>query len=640
MRISVTASPLLHASPVGPIHSDTGRHLPLGLDSVTVTGGSWAPYLERNALTTIPHAQSWMEKLGWVGNFAAVVEGSIAAVREGREFSDSDVYKLMEAMAWEIGRTGDPDMERRFQELAAVITPAQESDGYLNTRFGHEGQEPRYSNFEWGHELYCAGHMFQAAIARLRTTGPDDFTAAAVRVADHLCEIFGEGGRDAVGGHPEVETALVELGRTLDEPRYTALAARFLDLRGRGLLGEIEFGQQYFQDDEPVYEATVLRGHSVRALYLAAGAIDAAVEAGDDERVEAIRAQFDRTLARRTYITGGMGSQHIDESFGGDFELPPDVAYCETCAGVAAVQVAHRVLLWTGDEAYADVIERCLFNVVTASLSADGDAFFYVNPLQQRTEGTTPEADRPTPRASSSQRAPWFSVSCCPTNIARTLASLPAYVATTSGDELAIHQFVTGAVQANLAGTEVALEFTTDYPADGDITARVATGAGAWTLGLRVPSWCEGAAVTVNGQVAEAAVEGGKLLLSRTWAAGDVVTLSLPMPARFTWPDPRIDAVRGQVAVERGPLVHCLESADLGADVEEAVVDVAAGLQVVDGDVLAAISRRSVEEVPWAYSPTPMAGTHTGEARRVRLQPYREWGNRGPGTMRVFLPTA
>lgn len=607
---------------------------------MTITGGSWAPYLERNARVTIPHAQSWMEKLGWVGNFRAVVDGTIAAVRQGREFSDSDVYKLMEAMAWEIGRTGDEDMERRFRELTAVITPAQEADGYLNTRFGHDGQEPRYSDFEWGHELYCAGHMFQAAVARLRTTGSDEFTAAAVKVVDHLCEVFGEGGRDAVGGHPEVETALVELGRMLDEPRYIRLAERFLELRGRGLLGEIEFGQQYFQDDEPVYEASVLRGHSVRALYLTAGAIDAAVESGDDAKVEAIRAQFDRTLARRTYITGGMGSRHMDESFGEDFELPPDVAYCETCAGVAAIQVAHRLLLWTGDEAYADVIERCLFNVVTASLSAEGDAFFYVNPLQQRIEGSAPEADEPTPRASSSQRAPWFTVSCCPTNIARTLASLPAYVATTSGDELALHQYVTGTVRAAVAERDVELEMITRYPADGEVGIRVVAGTGQWTLALRVPAWCEGASVQVNGKSVDASVRGGKLQLSRIWADGDVVTLSLPMPARFSWPDPRIDAVRGQVAVERGPLVRCLESADFGADVEGAVIDVAAGLEVTDGDVLATIAQRTVEEKAWAFTSNPASGASLGTPRRVRLQPYREWGNRGAGTMRVFLPTA
>ncbi len=635
----MTASSVRTHSPVGPICSDAGIHHPLGLDAVTITGGSWAPYLERNARVSIPHAQSWMEKLGWVGNFSAAVDGTIAAVRQGREFSDSDVYKLMEAMAWEIGRTGDQDMDRRFRELTAVIVPAQEADGYLNTRFGREGQEPRYSDFEWGHELYCAGHLFQAAVARLRTTGVDEFTAAAVKVADHLCEIFGEGGRDAVGGHPEVETALVELGRTLEEPRYLRLAERFLHLRGRGLLGEIEFGQQYFQDDEPVYEASVLRGHSVRALYLAAGAIDAAVEAGDDAKVEAIRAQFDRTLARRTYITGGMGSRHMDESFGEDFELPPDVAYCETCAGVAAIQVAHRLLLWTGDESYADVIERSLFNVVTASLSAEGDAFFYVNPLQQRIEGDAPESERPTPRASSSQRAPWFTVSCCPTNIARTLASLPAYVATTSDDRLAIHQYATGAVRAEVAGVEVALEIETAYPADGEVALRVAAGAGDWTLALRVPQWCEGASARVNGEAVHASVEGGRLSIARTWAEGDVVSLSLPMPARLSWPDPRIDAVRGQVAVERGPLVHCLESADFGADVEGAVLDAAAGVGVVDGDVVATLARRTVAEKAWAYASDPAAGVELEESRTVRLQPYRDWGNRGAGTMRVFLPT-
>lgn len=376
----------------------------------------------------------------------------------------------------------------------------------------------------------------------------------------------------------------------------------------------------------------------MRALYLAAGAIDAAVEAGDDAKVEAIRAQFDRTLARRTYITGGMGSRHMDESFGEDFELPPDVAYCETCAGVAAIQVAHRLLLWTGDEAYADVIERCLFNVVTASLSAEGDAFFYVNPLQQRIEGEAPESDKPTPRASSSQRAPWFTVSCCPTNIARTLASLPAYVATTSGDELAIHQYVSGTVRATVAEREVELELTTEYPVHGEVGIRVAAGAGEWTLALRVPAWCEGASVTVNGEAVDASVSAGKLLLSRTWAVGDAVALSLPIPARFSWPDPRIDAVRGQVAVERGPLVHCLESADFGADVEDAVIDVDAGLAVEDGEVFASLARRTVEEKGRAYASDPAAGAQVGPSRRVRLQPYREWGNRGAGTMRVFMP--
>lgn len=344
-------------------------------------------------------------------------------------------------------------------------------------------------------------------------------------------------------------------------------------------------------------------------------------------------------LARRTSITGGMGSRHMDQSFGEDFELPPDVAYCEICAGVAAIQVAHRLLLWTGDEAYADVIERCLFNVVTVRLSAKGDAFFYVNPLQQRTEGSTPEADRPTPRASSSERAPWFTVSCCPTNIARTPASLPAYVATVSGDELAIHQFATGAVHATVADQDVHLEMSTDYPVSGEVTIRVVAGAGDWALGLRVPSWCDGATAQVGGQPVDV-VAGGKLSIAHTWAEGDVVTLSLPMPARFTWPDPRIDAVRGQVAVERGPLVHCLESADLGADVEEAAVDVAAGVQVVDGDVVATIARYIVEESPWAYSSEPDEGVSRGDASQVRLQPYRDWGNRGAGTMRVFLPTS
>ena len=213
-------------------------------------------------------------------------------------------------------------------------------------------------------------------------------------------------------------------------------------------------------------------------------------------------------------------------------------------------------------------------------------------------------------------------------------------MATTSGDELAIHQYISGTVRTRVAEQDVELELTTNYPADGEVGIRVAAGAGAWTLALRVPAWCEGASVTVNGEAVEAAVDAGRLLLARTWADGDVVTLSLPIPARFSWPDPRIDAVRGQVAVERGPLVHCLESVDFGADVEDAVLDVDAGLTVEDGQVLATLARRTIEEKAWAYASDPAPGVQVSDPRRVPLVPYREWGNRGAGTMRVFVPTA
>ncbi len=377
-----------------------------------------------NADATLAHCQGWMERLGWIGNFTHAADGTIAGNHQGMMFADSDVYKLMEAMAWEVGRSGSADADERFGELTAVIAPAQEPDGYLNTVFGRPGQPPRYSDLEWGHELYNDGHLLQAAVARGRTTGRDEFVDVARRVADHVCDTFADGGIERVGGHPEIELGLVELARLTGEQRYLDQAAPFVERRGTGTLGEIAFGQAYFQDDVPIRDATVFRGHAVRAMYLAAGAVDVAVETGDDELLAALIAQWEATIARRTYLTGGMGSTHTGEAFGDDFMLPPDRAYSETCAGIGSVMLAWRLLLATGEARFADLIERTLYNVVATSPAPDGRHFFYANPLHQRVPGTVPSDDVESKRASSSLREPWFLVACCPTNVARTLASL------------------------------------------------------------------------------------------------------------------------------------------------------------------------------------------------------------------------
>jgi DUF1680 family protein len=323
-------------------------------------------------------------------------------------------------------------MDRRLRALVDRIAPVQEPDGYLNTMFGRPGQAPRYRDLQWGHELYCFGHLIQAAIARGRTHGDDLLVEVAVRAADHVCEAFGPGGIASVDGHPEIELALAELARYTGDRRYLEQARLFVERRGHGVLGDIELGAAYYQDDVPVREADVLRGHAVRALYLAAGAADVAVDTGDDELLGAVTRQTLHTLARRTYLTGGMGAHHEGESFGQDFELPPDRAYSETCAGVAAVMLGHRLLLATGDPTYADAVERTLFNVVATSPADDGQAFFYTNTLHQRVPGAVPDPDVASPRASSDLRAPWFNVSCCPTNVARTFATLSAYVAWTT----------------------------------------------------------------------------------------------------------------------------------------------------------------------------------------------------------------
>src|SRR4051812_8778882 len=621
-----------------PVAPAAGVWRPLGIGDVRITSGFWADRQRLNGTAIIRHCERWVEAMGWTGNFDAAVEGRLPRDRRGREFSDSDVYKLIEAMAWEVGRTGDREMDRRLRALVDRIAPVQEPDGYLNTMFGRPGQAPRYSDLQWGHELYCFGHLIQAAVARGRTGGDDLLVEVAIRAADHVCEAFGPDGIASVDGHPEIELALAELTRYTGDRRYLEQARLFVERRGHGVLGDIELGAAYYQDDVPVREAAVLRGHAVRALYLAAGAADVAVDTGDADLLRAVTRQTLHTLARRTYLTGGMGAHHEGESFGLDFELPPDRAYSETCAGVGSVLLGHRLLLATGDVTYADAVERTLFNVVATSPAADGQAFFYTNTLHQRVPGAVPDPELASPRASSDLRAPWFNVSCCPTNVARTFATLGAYVATVDDDGLQLHQYAASEISTRLPdGTPVGVRVETNYPVDGTVRLVVVEApARPWSLTLRVPSWASGA--TVRTPDGDQCADPGYVTLRRAFRPGEVVELALPVTPRWTRPHPRIDAVRGAVAVERGPLVMCLESVDLGATVNDVRVDVSVPPRDCDGVTHVVAGTLPVAEPAWPYGEPDAESTPA--LREVALVPYHSWGNRGPATMRVWLPVA
>lgn len=615
----------MHTSPV-PVAPSTGRLRPLGIDRITIDGGFWGDRQRLNADAIIPHALRWERRVGWIDNFTHTLDGTVGQRRKGREFADSDVYKLIEAMAWEVGRTGSPDLEAEIERLGSLIEAVQREDGYLNTRFDNPGQAARYTDFEWGHELYCAGHLIQAAVARIRTGHPDSAVVrAGLGVAEHVVREFGEGARDKVCGHPEIEVALAELSRATGDARFLEQARVFIDRRGRGLLADIEFGRSYYQDDEPFRISSVLRGHSVRALYLAAAAVDVAVDSDDTELLDSARRQFDTALARRTYLTGGMGSHHQDEAFGDDFELPPDRSYCETCAGVGSVMVAWRLLLATGDLSYGDIIERTLYNIVAASPAEDGRAFFYSNTLYRRTPAAAAPADEQIPRANSSLRAPWFEVSCCPTNVARTLATLAGYVAVTTGDGVALVQYAPSTIDTG----DLRLRVETGYPFDGEVRVQVVSAAEPFALDLRIPAWADGA--TVDG----VGVAPGVFRVAEV-TEGDTVTLFLPVGPRITRPDSRIDAVRGTVAVERGPLVLCAESVDLPDDLSVTEIEVDASAVHADG-AGAVIHGRTLGHPaePWPYG-HPVAVPDVGLA--IPLVPYYSWGNRGPATMRVWLP--
>ena len=525
--------------------------------------------------------------------------------------------------------------------MVARVAAAQEPDGYLNTRFGRPGQGARWSDLEWGHELYCLGHLFQAAVARVRTRpdADDGLVDVARRAADLVCEVFGEGGDERICGHAEVEVGLAELGRALGEPRYLEQARLFVERHGEGTLRDIEWGRSYYQDDQAVRDADVLRGHSVRANYLAAGAADVAIETGDDELLHALDRQWDTTVERRTYVTGGQGSHHQDEAFGEDWELPSDRAYSETCAGVASVMFSWRLLLAQGDARYADLIERTLFNVIETSPSAEGTAFYYANTLHQRRPGAVADADTVSPRAQSSLRAPWFDVSCCPPNTARTFASLAAYIATADASGVQLHQYAPASIRTTLDGGQaVALDVATEYPRSGSVRVRVLTDAAEpWTLSLRVP----GVGRRARGRSCARPTAGPSRCSMPTRTAGPAPSRSSARSRRATRSSSCSPSFPGSPRPTRGS-TRCADASWWSA---------VPRCSPSSRSTSRARRSRHPTSPTCAWTPASPRGTtptatvvativdeRTGARAEVPLVRYHDWAERGPSQMRVWVP--
>lgn len=628
-----------------PVFPESSKFTPLALGSVELMAGFWSTRQRINTEFTIPHVVKRLESEGWLPNFDLAAQGTVVGNRRGPQFADSEVYKFLEALAWEVGRAYSAGYNSLFQEVSERVSAAQEPDGYLHTLYGREGQQPRWSELEWGHELYCLGHLFQAAVARVRTGfGENDVLVETARkAADLVCVTFGADGIQSICGHPEIELGLVEFGRALSEPRYIEQARLFVERRGRGSLREHKWGRAYNQDDVPVREATSGRGHAVRYNYFTAGAIDVAVATSDECLFDSLRKQWQRTISRRTFITGGQGSRHQDEGYGLDWELTPDRAYSETCAGIASIMVSWRLLLQTGEAQYADLIERTLFNVIATSTDRTGTRFFYANPLQVREPGIVPDPSSTSPRAEASLRAPWFEISCCPPNIARTFASLNSLFATASAGGVQIHQFAGSRINTILGtGAKLELLVETNYPEDGTVTVHIVDApATEVELSIRVPGWARDSELLVKlgDESSTQAVSPGYTSTVAKFVKGDKLELSLNLTPRVSLPDPRVDSQRGSAAIERGPIVYALESVDLpeGTDFDAIEIPATASIEYVSGRLLIEGVSRSIAENDWPYTPHP-ALVRQDQPLVLPLVPYFDWANKGPTKMRVFIP--
>ena len=642
---------------VTPAAVTTDRN-PVPLDHVTSDEAGWLGRLQRrNAIATIPHVIRQLEDSRTLWNLRRAAErggapdagrrGAFVDVHDqeraassggghvGYQFSDSDLHKTLEAVGWEIGRTGTTAFDDFLDEAVALLRAAQEPDGYLNSWGSNPASPARWSDLAWGHELYTGGHLLQAAVA-LSRAGRPDLLPIGRRWADLVVERFGPG-RSGYCGHPEVETALIELGRETGDTAYLDTARALLDRRGSGDFAGASFGRPYLQDHQGVREAREATGHAVRQLYLDAGCADlllAEVGTGtvDDALRSALVARWESAHHQKMYLTGALGSRHRDESFGAPYELPPDLAYAETCAAIADVMVSWRLLLATGESRYAEAIERVLHNALPAALSSDGCAFFYSDPLQLRT-GTTGAPSAPV------RRTPWYACACCPPNIARLIASLGGYVATLSGTTVDLHQYVACRIDlpAPVGGS---LVVDTDVPRSGRLALTFHPAAGAeadsmLTVALRWPGWAATAPPSGSGPVS------GKGYVDLQLTPGRTLELDLGVRSRVVVAHPRVDAVRGCVAVVRGPVVHCVEQADLtgtGLDLESLVFEPHVDERTSDDGTPRPVVR--------AWRPEPAADLYSEPAAPaprtgpwdVTLQPYAEWGNRSPGAMRVWLP--
>ena len=622
---------------------------PVPFTAVHVEDAFWSPRFETNRTVTIPYCFKKCEETSRINNFA-VAGGLTPGKFEGIPFNDSDVYKVIEGAAYSLATHPDPQLEKYLDDLIAKIAAAQEPDGYLYTartiikdgaKMPKMSGPERWLNLRSSHELYNVGHLYEAAAAYYQATGKRALLDVALKSAALIDRTFGPepGKLKLPPGHEEVEIGLVKLYRVTGDPKHLKLARFFVDTRGRAE-GHKLYGD-YAQDHVPVVEQTQPVGHAVRAGYLYSGVADVAALTGDPAYLKAIDRIWENVVFRKLYLTGGIGARRAGEAFGDDYELPNKTAYNETCAAIANALWNHRMFLLHGDAKYIDVLERVLYNGFLSGVSLQGDAFFYPNPL---------ESDP------GYKRSPWFDCSCCPVNVVRFIPSIAGYVYATRGDALYVNLYIAGKGEIKLGGRAVKLTQQTQYPWDGRVAMTVEPlTPGEFELRVRIPGWAQGRpapsdlyryenpssnataswSLKVNGEPVAAPLEQGYAVIRRAWRAGDAVELSLPMPVRRVVASEKVEADRGRVAIERGPIVYCAEAADNGGRVRNlALPEDARFGEAFQGDLLGGVMTLRSKAVAVTRD---ARGAVTQQLTDLTLIPYYAWCHRGAGEMAVWL---
>jgi len=608
----------------------TGKFEPVDFAQVRIDDSFWSPILDRLRTVTLRACIEYTEtKTGRIRNFekAAMRKGQ----HEGKYYDDSDVYKALEAIGYVLHMGRDSALERTADEWIDKIAAAQLSDGYINTYYTLTGIDHRWTDME-KHEDFCAGHLIEAGIAYYKATGKRKLLEVGIRMADHMDRTFRLSNRHWVSGHEEIELALVKLYHLTHNVSYLKLSEWFLDQRGRGYGKGVIWDDWkkpgYCQDDVPVKAQRTIEGHAVRAMYLYSGAADVESATGDSSYWAALESVWEDVVGRNLYITGGIGAEESNEGFGLPYHLPNRDAYCETCASVGMVFWNQRMNSLSGDAKYADVLERSLYNAALDGISLSGDHFFYGNPLASSGDVTRKE---------------WFGTACCPSNIARLLASLGGYIYGASSKAIWVNLFIQDSASIPMGADTLGITQHTRYPWDGAVELQVSPEKETnFELHIRIPGWLDRPVpgglyayanqgdqrpeLYINGGKADYKLEQGYAVLARKWKKGDRVDLRFPMKVRMIEANPFVKADSGRSSLQYGPLVYCIESVDNSQPVQSMSVR-PEGLFTVQYEPH---FLGGVNVIRWATS----ANGKKSEALAI---PYYSWNNRGPGQMEVWL---
>ena len=576
---------------------------------VKINDNFWSPRLSKHVSATLPVCIDQIEnQTGRIRNFENAAKGE--GEHSGIFFDDSDVYKALEGMAYSLINNPDPELEKKADEWIDKFAAAQQPDGYINTFYTLTGLDKRWTNMD-KHEMYCAGHMIEAGVAYYQATGKRKLLDVCIRMTDHMMSQFGPGKRHWVPGHEEIELALVKLYQTTQEQKYLDFAYWLLEERGHGhgtMGDEGKWNPVYYQDIVPVRQLTDISGHAVRCMYLYCGMADVAALKNDTGYIAAMDRLWDDVVHRNMYITGGVGSSHDNEGFTEDYDLPNLDAYCETCASVGMVLWNQRMNQLTGDSKYIDVLECSLYNGALAGISLGGDRFFYVNPLESKGDH---------------HRQEWYGCACCPSQLSRFLPSIGNYIYASSDDALWVNLYIGNTGQIRIGETDILLTQETDYPWDGSVKLTISTSQPLEKeIRLRIPNWCKTYDLSINGKRINVSEEKGYAVI-KDWKSQDVIALDMDMPVEIVAADPHVKENFGKRAIQRGPLVYCMEEIDNPVYFDQIQLSPSTTFQTAfASDILNGIKTIKTN----------------GRAQSATFIPYYAWDNRKAGKMRVWIP--